>query len=104
VSVEGSTITATPSAVVAHDSSTIVVQLRDRAGNAVRKEGEDIFLRSSNGRLSRTTGKTDRDGRFTATLRTNPSDVGTVTVTAWLDDDDDDDDDRIGSVQVRVTR
>jgi len=102
VSVEGSTITATPTEVVAHESSTIVIQLRDRAGNVVRKEGEDIFLRSTNGRLSRTSGKTDRDGRFTATLGTNPSDVGTVTVTAWLDDDGDDD--RIGSAQVRVAR
>ena len=104
VSLEGSTIEATPTEITAWETSTIVVQLRDAAGNAVREEGEDIFLRASRGRLSRTTGETDRDGRFVTTLRVNPSDVGMITITAWLDDDDDDDDDQIGSVQIRVTR
>ncbi len=104
VSVAGSTVTATPTEITTKETATIVVQLRDAAGNAVRERGEDIYLRASGGRLSRTTGETDRDGRFVATLRVNPSDVGTVTITAWLDDDGDDDDDRIGSVQVRVRR
>ncbi len=104
VSVSGSSITATPTDISAGETSTIVVQLRDAAGNAVREEGEDIFLRASGGRLSSGTGMTDRDGRFVVMLRVNPSDVGTITITAWLDDDDDDDDNRIDSVQVRVTR
>ncbi len=104
VSVEGSTIEATPTEITAWQTAAIVVQLRDAAGNAVPEEGEDIYLRTSAGRLSQRTGETDRDGRFVAILRVNPSHEGTVTITAWLDDDGDDDDDRIGSVQLRVTR
>jgi len=99
-----STIVATPSQITAWETSTIVVQLRDAAGNVLRREGEDIVLRASAGRLSRTSGKTDSDGRFVAVLDVNPSNVGTLTITAWLGTNTSDDDKRIGSAQVRVTR
>ena len=79
-----STITASPTSIVANGSSTsaITVRLKDAAGNDLAGSGGVVALGlSGTGSLSAVTD--NGDGTYTATL-TSPATVGSATVTGTL--------------------
>ena len=76
-----STITASPSSVVADNTtSTITVRLKDAAGNNVPSSGGTVALATTLGTLSAVTD--NGNGTYTATVRSTL--VGTATITGTL--------------------
>ncbi|TVP45211.1 MAG: hypothetical protein EA350_09695, partial [Gemmatimonadales bacterium] len=79
-SADGSTITAAADEVAPGEPTTLTVQLRDAAGNAVPSAGQGIVLATTGGELSGTSGTTDANGQWASTLLlAGTSEVATVT-------------------------
>ncbi|MDR1529142.1 MAG: Ig-like domain-containing protein, partial [Burkholderiales bacterium] len=86
-SLAGTSIEADPTAVLVNTGeSTVTVQLRNAAGQAVGQQGVPVVLSSSMGAsntITPSTGYTDQHGRATFTLKSSA--VGTATITATVD-------------------
>ncbi|MDB4882252.1 MAG: fibronectin type protein, partial [Gemmatimonadetes bacterium] len=76
-----STLAASPTSVGPSGASTITVQLKDAAGNALTSSGGTVALATTGGSLS--TVVDNANGSYTATL-TSPASIGAVTITGTL--------------------
>jgi adhesin/invasin len=99
VSADGSTLEVAPDSITTDGSATVYVQLRDAAGNPLTSAGDAVFLATSLGTLTPSSGTTNASGQFEATLTSTTP--GTASVTAHLGTSAADP--VIGTVEVTVT-